>query len=245
MSLEPGDTILSAPRNAFDLAGDYPLQLNVKGVLSPSQTPDDDVVFVDLKTTWIIDGIGHGHQQLNDSTDDSLLLDSDDKTITASAAVLPYTKITPQNLSTFHFHGNPDDFPISAVLAIPTDFKSQTLLLGRYSSVRKDRAQCVKPVVAVGELLQIVFRIEQLLWLSAVFSIAVTSLLLILVVVLSIRLRTVEIETMFKLGCSRLSVCGLLGIELCIMLACGGLFAIVSAWLIRWTMFDAVRHSMF
>ena len=40
--LSPGDKILSAPRNAFNLAGDYPLKMNIVGVLKPSHSPDDE-----------------------------------------------------------------------------------------------------------------------------------------------------------------------------------------------------------
>ena len=245
MHLEPGDTILSAPTNAFDLAGDYPLQMNITGVLSRSHTPDDDVVFIDVKTAWVIDGIGHGHQAVNKDTDKSLLLESDGDTVTASAAVLPYTQITEDNVGSFHFHGDPDEFPISAVLAVPLDSKSQTLLLGRYASVRDDMAQCVKPIDAVGELLQIVFRIEQLFWVSTVFSFVVTVLLLILVVALSIRLRATEIETMWKLGCSRMAICRLLGTEVGIMLCCSTVLALVAAWGVRLAMFDVLRRAMF
>ncbi|MCA9050411.1 MAG: hypothetical protein KDA89_16860, partial [Planctomycetaceae bacterium] len=131
MKLNPGDRILSAPRNAFNLAGDYPLKMNIVGVLKPSRSPDDDVVFTDLRTTWIIDGIGHGHQQLSEETDDSLLLQRTDDSVTASAAVLPYTEITAENLHTFHFHGRERDYPISAVIAKPNNRRDQTLLLGR------------------------------------------------------------------------------------------------------------------
>ena len=46
----------------FDLAGVYPLRMRVVGVLEPSHTPDDGAVFVDLKTTWSIQGLGQVHQ---------------------------------------------------------------------------------------------------------------------------------------------------------------------------------------
>ncbi|MEZ4472556.1 MAG: hypothetical protein R3F60_17540 [bacterium] len=31
------------------------------GTFEPNGTPDDDGVFVDVKTTWVIAGISHGH----------------------------------------------------------------------------------------------------------------------------------------------------------------------------------------
>jgi putative ABC transport system permease protein len=144
LQLTPGDSILSAPRNAFNLAGDYPLKLNVVGVLAPSHSADDNVVFTDVHTAWVIDGIGHGHQSVTPDTDPSLLLQGDGEAVTANAGVLPYTEITPENIDSFHFHGESANFPISAIIAVPYSDKDRILLLGRYVSVRPD-SQCLKP----------------------------------------------------------------------------------------------------
>ena len=59
-----GDSIISSPENVFDLAGVYPLKMKVVGILEPTFTADDSAVFVDIKTAWIIGGLGHGHQDL-------------------------------------------------------------------------------------------------------------------------------------------------------------------------------------
>ena len=61
LGLRPGGKLKTDRENLFDLAGEYPVQLNVSGVLAPSGTADDETVFVDVKTSWIIAGIGHGH----------------------------------------------------------------------------------------------------------------------------------------------------------------------------------------
>jgi hypothetical protein len=60
LDLGPGDTVVSSPENLFDLDGVYPLQLQIVGVLTPTGTPDDEAVFVDIKTTWVIAGIEDG-----------------------------------------------------------------------------------------------------------------------------------------------------------------------------------------
>ncbi|MEM7519324.1 MAG: ABC transporter permease, partial [Planctomycetota bacterium] len=60
----PGDTLVSAPQNLFDLDGVYPLEMPVVGVLAPTNTADDDAIFVDIKTAWVIQGIGHGHEDV-------------------------------------------------------------------------------------------------------------------------------------------------------------------------------------
>ena len=64
LGLAPGDSVVSSPESAFDLGGVYPLELKVVGVLAPAFSPDDGAVFVDIKTAWVIEGIGHGHQDL-------------------------------------------------------------------------------------------------------------------------------------------------------------------------------------
>lgn len=246
MNLKPGGKILSAPKNAFNLAGDYPLKMNIVGVLTPSHSPDDDAVFTDIKTTWIIDGIGHGHQAVeNETVDDGLLLEKTDSTVTASAAVLPFTEITPDNAASFHFHGDEATFPISAVIANPNSRKDQTLLLGRYASVRTKSVQCVKPGEVVQDLLSIVFRVERLVWISSVLAAVVTALLLGLVLLLSIRLRAAEMQTMHKLGCSRFTIATLICSEILLMTIAGIALAVIGAWVSRVVAADWLRSLLF
>jgi putative ABC transport system permease protein len=106
LGLEPGDALVSSPENLFDLAGVYPLKMNVVGVLKKSHTSDDLAVFVDLKTAWIIEGLGHGHQDLVKSQDTSVILNRTEKNVTANAKLQIYTEISKLNLDSFHFHGD-------------------------------------------------------------------------------------------------------------------------------------------
>ncbi len=244
LGLEPGDSILSASENAFDLAGDYPLKLNVTGVLEAAHSPDDNVVFVDLRTVWIIEGIGHGHQQLSSESGSDLLLKSDQQQVTASAAVLPYTEITTANIDSFHFHGDPADFPVTAVIAVPNSDRDRILLRGRYEG-RDALVQCLQPAEVVGELLEIVFRVEQLVRISSLVAFAVTAVLLSLVLSLSLRLRQAEMDTMFRLGCSRGMIAGMLATELAIMLSAAISVAASAAVLSRGVLADALRQLLF
>ena len=230
MQLRPGDSLLSAPRNAFNLAGDYPLKMNVVGILKPSHSPDDDAVFTDVQTTWVIDGIGHGHQELNSQTDPSLLLKNNSETgsITTSAAVLPYTEITPENIDSFHFHGEPSTFPLTGIIVVPETDKARTQILGRYSSSQAT-AQCLKPPEVIDELLSLVFRIEQLAWVCSIAAAVVTLLLLGLVVNLSMQLRATEMQTMFRLGCSRATIAMLHGSEILLLLGGASILATAAA----------------
>jgi len=243
--LQPGDRLLSAPSNAFNLAGDYPLNMRVAGILSPGFSPDDDAVFVDIKTAWIIQGIGHGHQALSKDSGNQLLETAADGPLTANASVLPYTQITDENESSFHFHGDVSSFPVSEVLAVPHDRQSQTLLLGRYASVRRDRAQCVKPITVVDELLAMVFRIEQLFRVAALLSGIVTAVLLGLIIFLTVRLRAPEMSTMQRIGSARGTTALLVGCEVCIMLFVAAGIAAIGARLSASLASDQLRHWLF
>ncbi len=106
LGLKPGDSLVSSPETLFDLAGVYPLKMKVAGVLEKSHTSDDLAVFVDLKTTWVIQGLGHGHKDVTKSKDTTVVLKRSETNVTASAKLFHYTEITEANIDSFHFHGN-------------------------------------------------------------------------------------------------------------------------------------------
>jgi len=115
LQLGPGDSLLSSPETVFDLAGIYPLKMRVAGVLAESHGPDDLAVFVDVKTAWVIQGLVHGHADLQNVTDPTLVMQRSDGNVTATAKVLQFTEITPENIDSFHFHGEPAGYPITGV----------------------------------------------------------------------------------------------------------------------------------
>lgn len=228
--LKVGDSVLSGSGNAFQLAGDYPLKMHVSGILRPNHSPDDHAVFTDLQTAWVIDGIGHGHQSVDSNTDESLLLGSDEDSVTASAAVLPYNEITEDNIDSFHFHGDRESFPVTAVVAVPEDRRSRTLLIGRYATERSQAGQCVRPNDVIAELMSIVFRVEQFIRIGSLLTAIVTLLLLSLIVILTLKLREREHRTLFRLGCSRGAVATMVAAEILLLLAFSAGFAAVAAW---------------
>ncbi|MFN4921603.1 MAG: ABC transporter permease [Planctomyces sp.] len=234
--LGTGDTVLSAPRNALNLAGDYPLRMLITGVLARNHSPDDDAVFTDLRTAWVIEGIGHGHQNVDRQTDPSLLLsnDRDDAaSVTAGLGVLPYLEITDENRDSFHFHGNASEFPLTAVLAVPVTERDRIKLLGRFSGSRQ--LQCISPPQVIEELLSIVFRIEQFVLLFTLAAAGAALLLLALVLNLSLKLRAAEMQTMFRLGCSRLTILRLQSAEVLLLLTSAAGIAVAGGLLARST----------
>lgn len=227
LGLGPGDTLASAAGNAFDLAGTYPLKLHVTGVLAKSHSPDDQAVFVDLQTAWVIDGLGHGHAEAQAAATAPDAPFGPASVRRADAGLLTYTEITPENLSSFHFHGDPATYPISAIIALPHDVRSATLLRGRYLDDGAGTA-IVRPLEVTRGLLQNIFRVSALFDGILVLVGGVAVVLFALVFALSLRLRQREIETIHLLGCARLTVARLVLAEiLLIVLSSGAVCAAV------------------
>lgn len=222
LALSVGDELLSDRENVLDIGGLYPLKMNVRGVLAQSNTPDDWAVFVDLKTAWILDGLGHGHEDLAKEKDNGKILGRDGDRIVASAAVLPFTEITKDNIGSFHFHGDMGDFPISAIIAVADNVKNETILQGHYDTA-EESAQFAKPATVVRQLMDMVFQVKKFFDANAMLIAASTLLLLLLVVLLSQKLRQREMETMFKLGCNRGTIALLQLGELAFIFAIAGM----------------------
>ena len=226
-----GESLISDRKNMLDIAGSTPLKMHVRGILKPSNTPDDWCIFVDLKTAWVIEGLGHGHEELADETSDLKIIGRDENKIVASAAVRPYLEINDNNIDSFHFHGNISEFPVSSVIAIAPDKKSETLLIGRYET-GVDDAQIVVPLNEVNQLMSIVFRVKQFFDANAFLIAISTFLLLFLVVLLSLKLRSREMDTMFRLGCSRGTIALLQVGEMAIVFLVSALLVTAAVWFV-------------
>jgi len=214
LDLKPGDAILTSPSSLFDLAGVYPLRLQVVGTLHPSYGPDDRAVFVDVKTAWVAEGLGHGHQDLATASGD-VLLKRKDGTATANAKLVQYNEITDENADSFHFHGDPASYPLSSVIVVPNDDKAGVLLRGRF--VNDPARQLLRPAQVVEGLNAQIFRFERVLQIIVWTVGLATALMFILVMVLSWRLRADELRTMTRLGCSRWKAVQIMGAEVFLM----------------------------
>ena len=242
LSLKPGDALISSPENLFDLAGVYPLKMNVVGVLRKSHTSDDLAVFVDLKTVWIIEGLGHGHQDLVKSQDTSVILKRTEKNVTANAKLQLYTEISKLNLDSFHFHGDDSKYRVTAVIALPNDTKSGTILRGRYIADGATN-QILKPADVIDGLLQNIFRIKNVIDAVIFFVGLATALAIILVFALSLRLRQREIQTIFKLGCSRMTIARLMGAEIFIIIVSSAVLCVLMIAVVNHFSNDLVRMA--
>ena len=234
LGIRVGDRLLSSPETVFDLAGVYPLNMKVTGVLAPAHTPDDLAVFVDIKTAWVVQGLVHGHQDLARTQDETVIIEQAGGNVIASARLVEYTEITPDNIDSFHFHGAPGDYPLSAVIVVPDDDRSATLLRGRYLDGNSDY-QLVVPATVVDGLLANIFRVKHMLDAILLLVAVATLLALALVFTLSVRLRTREIQTVFRLGGSRLTITRLLAAEIVLIalissVLCGVVLLLVNQY---------------
>ena len=232
LNLGVGDTILTDQTSLYDIGAAYPLKMHITGVLAPSGSPDDHAVFVDIKTAWIIEGIGHGHTDLTKTDDAGIILKKKDGEVVGNAAMVEYTEITAANIASFHFHGSMDGFPITSVIALPDSDKSATVLKGRYSV--SPTLQMLVPVRVIEELMGIVFQVKRFFDANFALICLATILFMVLVVMLSLRIRKREMETMFRIGCTRLTVFRLqimeLGILFLISLAIAGVLSALLLW---------------
>ena len=225
LELAPGRTVVSSPETVFDLAGTYPLEMNVVGVLEPTGTPDDQAIFVDIKTTWIIEGLGHGHQDLESAAAASAVLARNEGSITANASLVEFNRITDANRDSFHFHGDLSEYPISAAVAIPHEQKSGVMLEGRLQ--QHEQVQIIRPVDVMNELLVTVFTVQRYVIAAIVLVGAATVATTVLVFLLSYRLRREEIDTLTKIGGSRSSIALVVGSEVIFVLLLSSLLAFV------------------
>jgi putative ABC transport system permease protein len=224
MGIGPGDAVVSSPESVFDLAGVYPLKMTVTGLLAFSDGPDDDAVFVDLKTAWIIEGLGHGHQDLAKPEAAGGVLSREGSKVVANASVVQYNEITADNIDSFHFHGDLSGNPITAVIVMPPDQKASALLQGRYQS-DEERVQIVAPSTVIDELLGTILTVRSFIMAGAVILGLATLATTVLVFLLSLRLRRRERVTLFKIGGSRSGVAGIMASEIVAVLVLGGLLA--------------------
>ncbi len=242
LGLSVGDSVVSSPESAFDLAGVYPLKLTVVGIFEPTFTADDESLFVDLKTAWVIEGLGHGHQNL-ETAEASVVLQRDENRIVANASLLQYNEITPENAESFHFHGDLGEFPVSAILVVPNDTKSGVILQGRVENSAGD-TQIVRPSLVIEALLATVLTVQQYVVAAVALVGLATVSLAVLVFLLSLRLRQRERLTLYKIGSSRGVVTGLMAAEVLAVIAAS---AVVSALLTTWVSFygaDLIREFL-
>jgi len=232
-----GGSLVSSPETVFDIAGIYPLKMNVTGVLESSGSADDDAVFVDFKTAWVIQGLGHGHQDLEKPGSVTAVLNRTEGMVTANASVVQYAEISPENVNEFHFHGASDDFPLSSIIIVPPNEKNGALLRGRYQD-HESGLQLAVPATVLNELLDTVFTVQNYIILGLAILSLSTIAVITLVFLLSQQLRKGEFHTLSRIGASKSYLATLIASEIgfviiASLLLAGGLTLVVRQYALQ------------
>jgi putative ABC transport system permease protein len=229
----PGDTLYSDPTEVYDIARPSALALSVCGVLAPTGGPDDQVAFVDIATSSLLEGLLHGHADAATEIDESLLLGRSDEVLMVSPALVEHNAVSVENAESFHAHGELDALSVTAFVLVPENDKAATLLTSRINAA--GRWQVVAPRAVIDDLLGFVFRIKTLFDALAGLLIGTTSLLVGLVLALSMRMRVDEMTTLQHIGCSRSTVARLHLLELaCVVLLGAALAAMLLVTTMSW-----------
>ncbi len=138
-----------------------------------------------------------------------------------------YSEVTSDNLRSFHFHGDRQDYVTAAIIVRPDSERSAALLEGKFLSPQEP-SQVVSPSQIIRDLLQVVARVQQLLDAVSLMLGAATLLLMGLVMTLSVRLRAAEIHTLKLLGASRWQIARIMAAELTLITAISLLAALRS-----------------
>jgi putative ABC transport system permease protein len=227
-----GDFVVSSPDSVFDIAGVYPLKMPVVGVLAMSYSPDDEAIFVDLKTAWIIEGIGHGHQELTRPEAAGAVLKTEADRIVANASLVQYNEITADNIDSFHFHGDNANLPLTAVLPAPRSDKARVLVQGRYQD--HEALQLLEPRAIIDQLLETVFAVQRYVLVAMGLVALATGAVVLLVFLLSWRARRSEQDTLYRLGGSQSAIGALMLAEVIMVLIASAVLAAVMVGLTHW-----------
>lgn len=227
LGLGVGDRLATEPRdNFYDIAQPATIRLRIVGVFAATGTPDDDAVFVDLRTGWLLDGLLHGHDDAATTLDEADVLVRSGEHVTVAPTMIEAQEVTDANAGDFHLHGRIEDAPISAVILLPTSddpVRTTTIVRSRIDA-RPDR-QAILPGRVFDELLDFAFRIKRLVDALAIVLGATTALLVGLVSYLSIRARADELRTLHAIGCARGITVRLVAWELAAVLVAGSALA--------------------
>ena len=241
LDLAPGASVYSDPVKLYDIAQPASIQLLVTGTLEPQGTPDDEAIFVDIKTAWVIEGLAHGHEEVTTegALDEDFVLSRSEDSVVISPALIEHGRITYENLRDFHLHGNRAELPLSSILFFPADQKAETLLRADLNSTQN--IQAVAPDRVVEELLQVALRIKDLLDGLSVILIGSTILFCALVLTLTARLRQEEFRALHAMGCSSGATRHLILLELLIISGLAASLALVSMGLLDFLLPELTR----
>ena len=227
--LQAGDTVRNDIQQATNLAGAYPHQLRVVGVLAETGSPDDEALFTSLPTVWMLDGHLHGHEAVSEANAlDTPQGEEDDEVLEATAAIFMIQEVSDETRAKFHFHGERDDLHVSGFLVVPENQRAHDTMLGDLAL--SQHLQGVRPTRVVREVLDILFATQRALNLFFALVALSTGAFMWLVLSLSLRLRAGEHALIRRMGGSRGTIATLIATEFAVVLASATLLALTARW---------------
>lgn len=239
LNVKAGASVITDCESLYDISAEYPLKMKITGVLAPTGTADDNAVFTDIKTAWVIDGIGHGHQNLvetneeiqdldlsdpNQNPDDSVLF-IESSEIVYNSRLKKYNEITKENLHTFHFHGDQDELPLSAVIAAPASYEEEVVELLAKINLTKE-LQAIRPTKVVDEIMEILLNLKRILDGFSLMIFITTAAFMALVLSLQIQQRKNERQILYRIGGGKNMVIAILGVEALILVLISACLAV-------------------
>lgn len=225
--LQVGDTILSEISSLINLNAIYPLVLKITGILEKTGTEDDGMIFSDLRSGWIMSGHFHGHGTPLE-LGDNYILRAEENVATMRQNVITYTEVTEENIRSFHFHGDQEELPLTAVIVIPRDERSLVITAGRINA--QGRYSAYRPSIVMEEFFGIVFAVNRIFNSYFVLVMSAVVCFISIIILLSSRLRKDEFNTIKTLGGSRFVVWKLYGCEYSMLLVSALLLAALLTW---------------
>ncbi len=238
LGIAPGDALYSDQKDAFEIARPPALKMRIVGVLARTGTPDDHAAFVDIRTAWLLEGLMHGHAPPRHA-DPRMVMGEVESNIVLNSAIRELNEITPDNASNFHLHADERDMPLTCVLFFPDSDKNATIVKARANTSATQ--QMLVPDEVIADLLGFVFRIKGFLDLIALTLGGCVALMTVLVVMLTVRLRSGEMRTLDRIGCARRTALALHAWELALILVAGTLIAVLAVLLTLALLPDLVR----
>lgn len=231
-----GDLVGSDPSGMFDIARTATLQLRVVGLLAATHTPDDNVLFTDLRTAWVLEGYGHAHAAASD-VPDSLKVESGKAEPVLSEALALDATVAAADAGRFHLHAAEESLPLTGAILVPDGEKTMSLLKARINA--SGRMQAVVPMQVVEEMLTHVGRVQALVNGISVVLAGSTLAAMFIVAQLAATIRQRETLTLVRIGASKGFVLRLFLWEYAIVLGLGG-----AATLLTWAVLAAVGADL-
>ena len=225
--LQVGDTILSEISSLINLNAIYPLSLKITGILDRTGTEDDGMIFSDLRSGWIMSGHFHGHGTPLELGEDYILT-AEENVATMRQNVITYTEVTEENIRSFHFHGDQEELPLTAIIVIPQDERAMTITAGRINA--QGRYSAYRPNKVMEEFFGVVFAVNRIFNSYFVLVMSAVVCFISIIILLSSRLRKDEFKTIQTLGGSRFVVWKLYFCEYSILLVSSLLLAALLTW---------------